>query len=118
MRLASEGIWHAALEEFAEAVLFFGMVTSKSFETGDLLDDPSIMLGGLSDAVGELVRLAVREATEGNAERVEVIAKEAERLVVFLTSMDLTGGLRSKGDQARQHLRRLEDIRYDLSRRV
>lgn len=118
IRLAGEGMWRSALEEMAEAVLFYRLVTGELVETGNLLDDPSVMLGGLSDAVGELVRFAVRAATAGDAARVEAIAEEAERLVEYLTSIDLTGGLRAKGDQARSHLRRLEDIRYDLSRRV
>lgn len=118
IRLAGEGMWRSALEEAAEAVLFYRLVSGNELTTGTLLDDPSIVLGGLSDAIGELVRFAVRAATEGDVGRVEAISEEAERLVEFLTSMDLTGGLRAKGDQARSHLRRLEDIRYDLSRRV
>jgi hypothetical protein len=32
-----------------------------------------------------------------------------------MAAMNLTGSLRNKFDQGKQHLRRLEDIRYDLS---
>ena len=35
----------------------------------------------------------------------------------FLLQMDLTGHLRTKVDQAKQHVKKLEEIRYDLSLR-
>jgi predicted translin family RNA/ssDNA-binding protein len=115
-RLASEGMWRSALEEYGEAEVFLALARgAQKIKTTDLLDDPAILLGAISDAVGELVRLAVRAATNHDRKRVEQIYVQGERLVEFLTSLDLTGGLRSKGDQARQHLRRLEDIRYDMS---
>ncbi len=117
-RLLSEGIWRAALEEYAEALVFIQLAAEKTTIDWqeDLIEDPSTMLGGLSDAVGELVRLAIRSATARDVPRVERIAVTAEQLVDFLTSIDMTGPLRAKGDQARGHLRRLEDLRYDMSR--
>ena len=117
-RLASEGVWRAALEEYGEALLFtqFASHAKKMDWQPDLLDDPSIVLGALSDAVGELVRLALRAATARDAKAVAEISETAEQIVGFLTSIDLTGALRQKGDQARSHLRRLEDLRYDMSR--
>lgn len=118
-RLASEGMWLAALEEFCEALLFERTVQSKPlFPLPPILNHPEIVIGGVSDLVGELVRLAVRSATSGDVAHVVHLHAAAEELVVWLTSMDLIGSLRSKGDQARQHLRKLEDIRYDLSRRT
>jgi predicted translin family RNA/ssDNA-binding protein len=119
-RLASEGIWRSALEEYAEALVFIQLASeNKTIDwQEDLIEDPSTMLGGLSDAVGELVRLAIRAATARDTKRVERIAEQAEQLVDFLTSIDMTGPLRAKGDQARGHLRRLEDLRYDMSRNV
>ena len=80
--------------------------------------DPDILIGALSDVVGEYVRRAVMFATDGDRKSVEKLYEESKIIVGFLTSLDLTGSLRSKGDQSRQHLRRLEDIRYDMSRRV
>lgn len=115
-RLASEGMWRSALEEHAEAALFDRFVNGKRllpFRTAT--DDPAIVLGALSDFVGECVRLAVNAATTGDRNRVLAIVEKAGMVVEYLSSLDLTGGLRSKGDQARQHLRKLEDIRYDMS---
>lgn len=118
-RLASEGMWRAALEEYTEATLFFCSEQNAELLTASTLsEDPDIVIGALSDVVGEMVRRAVARATDGNRAAVEQLYQKAQRVVAFLTSLDLTGSLRSKGDQSRQHLRRLEDIRYDLSRRV
>ena len=82
-----------------------------------IADDPEIYLGGLSDITGELVRRSVLHATDGDHETVERIFEDVRRVVELLMDMDLTGGLRSKLDQAKQNLRKLEEIRYDLSLR-
>jgi len=118
-RLQSDGMWRSSLEEFTEAAFFYTAARGEPlFPPHDLTDDPDILLGGLSDMVGELVRLAVQAATDGNTERVDEIHVLSEQVVAFLLSIDATGSTRQKVDQARQHLRRLEDIRYDLARRV
>lgn len=118
-RLASDAGWRAALEEFCEASFVENVILDKEvLPAPDVTDEPDILIGGLADLVGELVRLTVRAATDGNRKQVEELSRVAERVVEFLTSLDLTGSLRQKGDQARQHLRRLEDVRYDVSRRA
>jgi predicted translin family RNA/ssDNA-binding protein len=116
--LGREGMWHAAREEYAEARFCERAVRGDAIVTKeDLKEDPDIVLGALSDLIGENVRRAIAAATRGDAKTVDRIYEQSVVIVDFLTSLDLTGGLRSKGDQARGHLRRLEDIRYDLSRR-
>jgi predicted translin family RNA/ssDNA-binding protein len=118
-RLQNDGMWRSALEEFTEAAFFCKAAQDRAiFPPHRLTDDPDILIGGLSDMVGELVRLAVQAATDGDAKRVNKIHHVAEQTVEFLLSLDATGNTRQKVDQARQHLRRLEDVRYDLSRRV
>jgi predicted translin family RNA/ssDNA-binding protein len=118
-RLASEGMWRAALEEYCEATFFSHDERGEArFSASLLSEDPDILIGALSDLVGEKVRRAVMFATDGDRAAVERLYAESQQIVAFLTSLDLMGSLRSKGDQSRQHLRRLEDIRYDLSRRV
>ena len=117
-KLLADASWRAALEEFCEAVLVDRAVHGKAlFPLPELTEEPDIVLGALSDLAGELVRLAVHSATEGDTKKVDEWHKLAEEVVVYLTSLDLTGSLRSKGDQARGHLRRLEDIRYEVLRR-
>ena len=118
-RLLNDGTWRSALEEFTEAAFFYRAAQGGDlFPPHDLTDDPDILLGGLSDMVGELVRLAVHAATRGDVREVDRIEEISERVVGFLLSVDATGSTRQKVDQARQHLRRLEDVRYDLSRRA
>jgi predicted translin family RNA/ssDNA-binding protein len=112
------GSWRAALEEYTEAKLFVVYLT-----TGRVgkLSHPAITveiyLGGLSDFVGELVRYAVKLATARKIVEVERLVELATLIVAAMSAMNLTGYLRSKFDQSKQHLRKLEDIRYDLSLR-
>lgn len=117
-KLAHEGSWRAAQEEYAEADLLRQYLQKGTLGKVDgIVDDAEIYLGGLSDTTGELVRRAVLHATEGDHETVERIFTDVRYVVEVLMEMDLTGNLRSKLDQAKQNLRKLEEIRYDLSLR-
>ncbi|MFA5935237.1 MAG: hypothetical protein WC787_00050 [Patescibacteria group bacterium] len=117
--LSHEGVWRAALEEATEAMLFERFLLKGSLDGLKLpTDDPEILVGGMSDFIGELARFAVLRATEGDDAAVERFYAMAESIIEALLQLDLTGGLRSKFDQAKQHLRKLEDIRYDMSERL
>lgn len=114
--LAQEGSWRAAREEYAEASLLAEYLKKGSLTTHpDKSFDPDVLIGGLSDFLGELVRLAMLAATRGDHAPIERFYKDAVELMDFLLQMDLTGHLRTKVDQAKQHVKRLEEIRYDLS---
>ncbi len=114
--LENQGSYRAAWEEFAEAKLFYNYLT-----TGDLgaivkTELPvEVYIGAVSDLIGEMVRYAVKLATDGQGVKVGVVVKMATELTAILGEMNLTGSLRSKYDQARHHLRKLEDIQYDLT---
>jgi predicted translin family RNA/ssDNA-binding protein len=114
-RLYSEGMWRAALEEFCEAYFFKQAIAHKELLPVPVTDEPDILVGGLSDLIGEFARLAVKRAIARDKAGVDELLLTGSKLVEFMLSLDATGGLRNKIDQARQHLRRLEDIRYDLS---
>ncbi len=117
-KLAQEGSFRAAQEEYAEADLLRQYLERGQLGKVDgISDDAEIYLGGLSDMTGELVRRSVLHATEGDHETVERIFEDVRRVVELLMEMDLTGALRTKLDQAKQNLRKLEEIRYDLSLR-
>ncbi|MBU1348710.1 hypothetical protein KJ781_01420 [Patescibacteria group bacterium] len=117
--LASDGPWLAALEEHCEALLFHRFVTHGTLEDADLsVTDPESVIGGLSDVVGEFARLAVLKATAGDRKAVESLYVAGRKVVGVLLAMDLTGNLRSKFDQSKNALRKLEEIRYELSRRA
>lgn len=116
--LAYEGAYLAALEEYAEALLFFGYINNK--EIGSI--DKRCMraqtyLAGLTDATGEIVRYAVRQATAGKYQDVEQAAKIVEEVIAYLYELDLTGYLRTKFDQAKKNMRHLEQMRYEISLR-
>ncbi|MDO8505841.1 MAG: hypothetical protein Q7S48_04680 [bacterium] len=113
-----EGAYRAALEEYVEAKLFYDF--SKYGKIGEIktvLLDADGYLAGLSDFTGELTRKAVQRATQGKTEEVEKLAKVVRDVVEQLIQFDLTGYLRTKYDQAKQNLRRVEEVLYDIKMR-
>jgi len=113
-----EGAYTAALEEYAEALLFRQYVEKKSMgKIEKRAMTTEVYLGGLSDATGEIVRYAMRQATQGNMKAVSEAEKIVSQVVEDLLRLDLTGYLRQKFDQAKKNLRQLEQILYDISRR-
>ncbi len=114
--LENQGSYRAAWEEFAEAKLFYNYLSSGNLGAIVKTELPvEVYIGAVSDLVGEMVRYAVKLATDGQGVKVGAVVKVATDLVAILGEMNLTGGLRSKYDQAKHHLRRLEDIQYDLA---
>ena len=117
--LEQEGVYRAALEEYAEAILFMEYVQTGTIQ--GKLDKramhPSVFLGGLCDTTGEIVRDAVRQATDGSYESISHAYELVEMVVVFLLDLDLTGPLRNKDDQAKRNLRHLEQMMYEVSLR-
>ncbi|MBU0646429.1 hypothetical protein KJ611_03065 [Patescibacteria group bacterium] len=116
--LAYEGAYLAALEEYAEALLFFGYVKNGKIAAIDQrCMRAQTYLAGLSDTTGEIVRLAIRQATAGNFQSVEQAVKTVEEVIAYLYELDLTSYLRTKFDQAKKNLRHLEEMRYEISLR-
>jgi predicted translin family RNA/ssDNA-binding protein len=114
--LTQEGSYRAALEEYVEASLYRAYVRDGKISQVDLQDiDYETYLGGLTDLVGELQRRQVRLATEGKTEAVKALKDEIEAIVVSLLEMDLGGYLRTKFDQAKNSLRRAEDVLYEVT---
>lgn len=116
--LRYEGAYRAALEEYAEALLFaqylstgiIGAIEARAM-------DPHVYLAGLADATGEIVRSTVRHVTQGKTDQVVHARDTVEMIIEFMLDLDATGYLRTKFDQAKSNLKRLEDIMYDLSLR-
>ncbi|NQV88964.1 MAG: hypothetical protein HQ488_01420 [Parcubacteria group bacterium] len=114
--LEYEGAYKAALEEYAEALLFEGYLrTGKLGKIHERAMEPAVYLAGLTDTTGEMVRYAVREITLGNTDVVPKVYESVEMVVEYLLDMDLTGYLRTKFDQAKKNLSRLEGMTYDLA---
>ena len=116
--VSAEGSFRAALEEFVEAQLYRRYLATGEvgrIETENV--DYEIYLSGLSDLTGELQRRQVRLATEGKLDEVKRIKELMEAIVAELLDMDLGGYLRNKFDQAKNNLRRAEEVLYELSLR-
>ena len=74
-------------------------------------------LGGVCDMIGELVRYATNRATAGKFNEVGKIKKIADNTMTQLIDFDMTGYLRTKYDQSRGHLRKLEQMAYEIKLR-
>jgi len=64
--------------------------------------------------IGELVRYATNQAAAGKFSAVAKTKKLAEDIMGQLIDFDMTGYLRTKYDQARGHLRKLEQMAYEI----
>lgn len=115
--LRYEGAYRAAIEEFVEATLLAQFLGRKPLGNVAVIKelDSETYLGGLSDFTGELVRYATDRATHGDTKEVKRAHQALTEVMSFLISLDLTGYLRTKFDQAKQSERKMEQIVYDLS---
>ena len=114
--LFDEGSYRAALEEYTEAALFKQFLEGKELDKIKTLPvDSDIFIGGLADVPGEMVRYALKAATERQFDEVKRCYVAAEQIIAEMISMDLTGYNRQKFDQAKQALQKLEQIVYELS---
>jgi len=117
-RLNQEGAYIAAGEEYAEAKLLYLVSVKKSLQNFKGLNlSTANYLGGLCDLLGELVRRATNLAAEGKIAEARQIKNTGDEIMAELVNFDFTGYLRTKYDQARGHLRKLEQINYELSLR-
>lgn len=116
--IASEGPHRAALEEYAEAAQFLAFVKNEPLCVIKNLElDADTVLGGLSDTVGEIARKCVQWATKGEYKKIDQGLDVGREAVSALMGLNLTGYLRTKLDQAKGSLRRIEDVAYDVAMR-
>jgi predicted translin family RNA/ssDNA-binding protein len=111
-----EGAWTAAREEFVEAKLFWFFV--KGMPVGEIPNmkiEPGEYLGGLSDYTGELLRRAVLRASKRKFEEVDAIAAEIGDVIEQMLAYNLTGLLRTKFDQAKKNMHRIEQMLYEIN---
>lgn len=117
-RVFDEGSFKAALEEFVEATLFQQFLQGKTLsEFKGLSIDSDAYIGGLADVPGELLRYAIKSATERNFDMAKKCFEMAEDIIGEMVTMDLTGYNRQKFDQAKQSLHKLQQVIYEISLR-
>jgi predicted translin family RNA/ssDNA-binding protein len=111
-----EGSYKAALEEFVEASIFNQYLQNKKIgKLPKISVDTDIFVSGLCDVPGELLRYAIKSATERKYEEVKKCRQAADEIISELVDMNLTGYNRQKFDQAKQALHKLEQVLYEVS---
>jgi len=114
-RINEEGSYRAGVEEYAEAKMFYLLVTGKKIDKIKNIDlSFDTYLGGICDTTGELVRRAVNQAAAGNFQEVEKVKSMINEIMDELIAFDMTGYLRTKYDQAKGNLRKIEQINYEI----
>ncbi len=114
-RLLQEGSYKAANEEYIEAkMLYKALAGEKIDEIKEVNLDYESYLGGICDLTGELVRRAINQAAKGKYKGVEKIKEEINDIMAELIQFDMTGYLRTKHDQARGNLKKIEQINYEI----
>jgi translin len=117
-RVIQEGAYNPAVEEYVEAKLYYSVL--KGEEIGRI-DGIRIgidgYLGGICDLTGELVRRAVNLASDKKFDEAIKVKGIIEEIMAGLVEFDMTGYLRTKYDQARGNVRKIEQIAYEISMR-
>ncbi|MCW4053865.1 MAG: hypothetical protein NWE84_02950 [Candidatus Bathyarchaeota archaeon] len=114
------GMYSAALQEYAEAIIFQGLIQESRFVTPNEINVPAIdYVLGLADVIGEYRRLVLDALREGKAEKGEECLQTMDEIFIELMAMDeaymLVPGLRRKCDIAR---RIIETTRGDVTQEV
>ena len=114
------GMFSAALQEYAEANILFGLIQEARFVTPREINVPAVdYVLGLADVIGEYRRLSLDALREGEAEKGEKCLKTMDEIYIELMAMDeaymLVPGLRRKCDIAR---RIIETTRGDITQEV
>jgi len=114
------GMFSAALQEYAEANIFQGLIQEARFVTPDEINVPAVdYVLGLADVIGEYRRLVLDVLREGDAEKGEKCLQTMDEIYIELMAMDeaymLVHGLRRKCDVAR---RIIETTRGDITQEV
>lgn len=112
-KMGSEGSYKVAIQEYAEALLYFNFV--KDGKLVELSVDTEHFILGLADLPGELVRKAVFLAGKGEVEKVIKIKDEVDTIYGELLKFDFRDNeVRRKFDSIKYDLRKLEDLVLDL----
>lgn len=114
-RLVKEGAYRAGAEEYVEAKMFYRVLTGKKVDKVNKIElGTDSYLAGICDLSGELVRRAVNLVAAGKIKEVEKIKKAINEIMAELVEFDMTGYLRTKYDQAKNSLRKIEHIDYEI----
>ncbi|MEK6899648.1 MAG: hypothetical protein AABX05_00850 [Nanoarchaeota archaeon] len=112
-KMGSEGSYKVAIQEYAEALLYYHFV--KDGKLVELSVDTEHFILGLTDLPGELVRKAVFLAGKGEVAGVIKIKDVVDTIYGELLKFDFRDNeVRRKFDAIKYDLRKLEDLVLDL----
>ena len=115
-RILAEGALMASLEEYAEAKLFFNFIQSNKIGKIKEVNIPlESYIGGICDLSGELIRYATNQSIEKNFSEISRVKKIINDILNELIDFDITGYLRTKYDQARGNLKKIEQMDYEIN---
>ena len=114
--LLYSGAFRTAVQEFVEAVSYFGFVKDKKIPSRKELDVPAEgYLLGLCDLTGELVRNAIISATKDKYDDVLATYSLVDEIFNNLMQFDFRNSeLRKKFDNIKYDLKKLEDLVLQL----
>ena len=110
-----EGAYRAAAEEYVEASIFFSFCTKKTLGKVAGVADEEIYMAGLLDVPGELYRYALHAVTQKNIVEVTRAVDASQELYGALIGFEFTQYLRTKFDQARSMIHKLEELSAQLA---
>ena len=118
-RLTQEGAYKAGAEEYVEAKMFYRLTAGQKVEEiKEIQLNQESLVAGICDLTGELVRLAINQAAAGKLNEAGKIKKMIDEIMGELVQFDMTGYLRTKYDQAKMNLRKIEQINYEIKIRT
>ncbi len=108
-----------AFQEYVEAVTLYEYVKNKKIPSSAKLKvEPEYYLLGLCDLTGELVRIAINAAIEGNFGKALEIKQCVAEIYGEMLKFDFRNGeLRKKFDSIKYDLKKLEDLALDIKLR-
>jgi predicted translin family RNA/ssDNA-binding protein len=114
--MLSEGSFKVSLQEYAEALLYYSIITHKKMATRKEVDVPTYhYILGLCDVTGELVRKAVHLAGKSHVDDVVAIKNLVDEIFGELLAFDFRDNeTRRKFDSVKYDLKKLEDLVLQL----
>ena len=115
-RLCEEGAYKACAEEYTEAKMFYLVLQGEKIDKlKNIKLNFDSYIGGICDLTGELVRFAINKVSAREIQEVKKAKKIINQIMTELAEFDMTGYMRTKYDQAKSSLRKIEQIDYEVN---
>ncbi len=114
------GMINVAEQEFVEAAAYYSFVKGgKIPKKASLKVDTVNYLAGICDLTGELGRKAVNSVINGNFKEAMKIKDVVDEIYGEFLKIELRNSeLRKKSDQIKWNLKKLEEVAYDIRKKV